>query len=306
VKASKFLQVRLYFVNEICISSAEEALLKRCSHFDLEATKENAMKACESIVQEREEQLEQCKKELLKQLKAALTQQRNIRSKAGKLSDESYFEAFIRATQVEGHGETESTTLIIELFKEAGLEITYKPLEQVTNLVEKGGLKQKTVIKAGKITGRGKQSADDHLPSAVKDLIWEHREHTHELRRLVKELVARKRSLRFFTAVRDLQRDQNESSTSVSYDCPRCGRKDLLTDEIGVLSGCGHIGCLTCIKECTTEKEACIAEYSEGCKSLSRVINIVEARTLGVDDEERDGRGKHFGRKLEQIIDLIK
>jgi hypothetical protein len=281
--------------------------LKRCSHFDLEATKENAMKACYSIVEEREGQLEQCKKELLKQLKVALSQQKNIRSKTGKLSEESYFEAFVRATQSEGHGENESTALIIDLFREAGLEISSKPLEQVTNIVEKGGLKQKTLGKPGKpITGRSKQSADDHLPSAVKDLMWEHREHTHELRKLVKELVARKRSLRFFTAVRDLQRDQNQSTTTVSYDCPGCGRKGLTTDEIGVLSGCGHLGCLTCIKECTSEKEACVAELSEGCKSLSRVINIVQAKTLGVDDEERDGRGKHFGRKLELIIDLIK
>jgi hypothetical protein len=288
--------------------SAEEALLKRCSHFDLEATKENAMKACQSIVEEREEQLEQCRKELLRQLKTALSQQKNIRSKAGKLSEESYFEAFVRSTQTEGHGENESTAMIIDIFNEAGLELTHKPLETVTNLVDKGGLKQKTLGKPGKPTNaRGKQSADDNLPSAVKDLIWGHREHTHELRRLVKELVARKRSLRFFTAVRDLQRDQNQpSSTEVSYDCPRCERKELPTEEIGVLSGCGHLGCLTCIKECTTEKEACVAEYSQGCKSLSRIINIVEAQTLGVDDEERDGRGKHFGRKLEMIIDLIK
>jgi hypothetical protein len=265
------------------------------------------MKACNSIVQEREEQLEQCKKELFKQLKVALTQQKNIRSKAGKLSEESYFEAFVRATQIEGHGENESTNLVISLFEEAGIEISAKPLETVTNLVDKGGLKQKTLGKPIKPSNnRAKQSADDHLPSAVKDLIWEHREHTHELRKLVKELVARKRSLRFFTAVRDLQRDQNQTSTTVSYDCPRCGRKDLSTEEIGVLSSCGHLGCLPCIKECTTDREACVADQSEGCKSLSRVINIVEAKTLGVDDEERDGRGKHFGRKLELIIDLIK
>jgi len=289
--------------------SAEEALLKRCSHFDLEATKENAMKACQSIVEEREEQLEQCRKELLKQLKTALSQQKHIRSQAGQLSEESYFEAFIRTTETEGHGENESTSLIIEVFNEAGLELSHhKPLEQVTNLVDKGGLKQKSLAKSGKpINARGKQSADDNLPSKVKDLIWEHREHTHELRKLVKELVARKRSLRFFTAVRDLQRDQNQTSAiKVSYDCPRCGREELSTEEIGVLSGCGHMGCLPCIKECTAEREACVAEHKEGCKSLSRVINIVEAKTLGIDDEERDGRGKHFGRKLEMIIDLIK
>ena len=90
---SNITMIRIPSVND---RSAEEALLKRCSHFDLEATKENAMKACYSIVQEREEQLEQCNKELLKQLKVAIAQQKNIRSKAGKLSEESYFEAFVQ------------------------------------------------------------------------------------------------------------------------------------------------------------------------------------------------------------------
>jgi SNF2 family DNA or RNA helicase len=32
----------------------------------------------------------------------------------------------------------------------------------------------------------------------------------------------------------------------------------------------------------------------------------VKADTLGVDDEARDGRGKHYGKKLEQVMELIK
>ncbi len=66
-------------------STAEEALLKRCSHFELETSdKENAMKACEVIVQERKRQLEDCKKELLKKLNEAAKMEKKI----GKKSDE--------------------------------------------------------------------------------------------------------------------------------------------------------------------------------------------------------------------------
>jgi len=44
--------------------TAEEALLKRCSHFEIETSnRENAMKACEVIVKERTAQLENCKTE---------------------------------------------------------------------------------------------------------------------------------------------------------------------------------------------------------------------------------------------------
>ncbi|ESK85170.1 dna repair protein rad8 [Moniliophthora roreri MCA 2997] len=35
-------------------------------------------------------------------------------------------------------------------------------------------------------------------------------------------------------------------------------------------------------------------------------MNIVKAETLGVDDVERDGKGKHFGMKLEKVMHLIK
>ncbi len=42
------------------------------------------------------------------------------------------------------------------------------------------------------------------------------------------------------------------------------------------------------------------------CKSAARVLNVVDADTLGEDDVERDGRGKHFGMKLEKVVELIK
>jgi hypothetical protein len=250
-------------------------------------TEENAMKACAAIVHERETQLSKCKEDLLKHFKKALQQQSTLKAKAGRHLDESHFEAFLRGTVNEGLGEEEATAMVLDLFVEAGGKVPEK--EEVAKV-------------------KAKQTAADDLPSSVKDLVWEHREHTHEVRRIVKELVARKRSLRFFTAVRDLQRDQNDEmeDSRKSYCCPGCGKTDLSTDEIGVLSSCGHMGCLTCIRAYSADREACVADKSAGCRQLTRFISIVEAKTLGVDDIERDGKGKHFGRKLEQIIDLIK
>ena len=45
--------------------SAEEALLKRCSHYDLAGNADSAEKACEEVVKTREGQLELCEAELL-------------------------------------------------------------------------------------------------------------------------------------------------------------------------------------------------------------------------------------------------
>jgi len=64
------------------------------------------------------------------------------------------------------------------------------------------------------------------------------------------------------------------------------------------------MGCLLCVKSCA-EKEECVYAVSGACKSAARVLNVVKADTLGVDDEARDGKGRHFGMKLEKVVQLI-
>ncbi|KAI0831805.1 hypothetical protein BC628DRAFT_1311075 [Trametes gibbosa] len=261
--------------------TAEEALLKRCSHFELEhADQENAIKACEVIVKERTKQLDDCKAELLKKLNDAVKMEKKI----GKVPDESLFREYVRVTRTEGVGDKEATEAAQALLDKANITGPLKPL---TN----------------KLSGKGGGKKDDFdLPKATKDLIWEHREQTHEIRRLTKELVGRVRSLRYFTVVRDLQR-QAESPPVVH--CPSCDRDEVPLDEVAVLSSCGHMGCYKCVVACA-DKEECVYAASGACRAAARALNIVKADTLGVDDEARDGRGKHYGLKLEKIMDLIK
>ncbi|CCM02538.1 uncharacterized protein FIBRA_04640 [Fibroporia radiculosa] len=259
--------------------TAEEALLKRCSHFELDTSnRENAMKACEVIVDERKKQLENCKVELLKRLGEAVAMEKKI----GKVQEESLFREFVRVTRSEGVGDEDAT-------------------EEVQALLDKANVPASKTGTSQSDRGKGK-SKDENLPSKTKDLIWDHREQTHEIRRLTKELVGRVRSLRYFTAVRDLQR-QVDVPPVVS--CPVCERDEVPISEIAVLSSCGHMGCLKCVMECA-EKEECVYAASGKCKAAARVLNVVKGDTLGVDDEARDGRGKHYGLKLEQVINLIK
>ncbi|KZT67381.1 hypothetical protein DAEQUDRAFT_812927 [Daedalea quercina L-15889] len=263
-------------------STAEEALLKRCSHFELDSSdRENAMKACEVIVQERKKQLDNCKAELLKKLGEALKMEQKI----GKVEVESLFREYVRVTRNEGVGDKDATEQAQALLDEARIPA---PPKTATN-------KQ--------VDGKNKGGRkDENLSNKTKEQIWEHREQTHEIRRLTKELVGRVRSLRYFTAVRDLQRQQ-EVPPVVS--CPTCGRDEVPIEEVAVLSSCGHMGCLKCVMECA-EKEECVYAASGACRAAARVLNVVKGDTLGIDDEARDGRGKHYGLKLEQVIHLIK
>ncbi|KAJ7446763.1 hypothetical protein FB451DRAFT_1291430 [Mycena latifolia] len=250
--------------------SAEEALLKRCSHFDLDTSNENAMKACDVIVRERQHQLDDCKAELLKAVKAGVKREISL----GNVPDESIFHVWVRTSQDTGVDDSDASTMIREILKEADVESIQKK--------------------------KSRKSVD--LTTKVKDAIWEHREATHEIRRLCKELVGRVRSLRFFTAVRDLQK-QREVPLDVS--CVGCGRESVPIGEVSVLSSCGHMGCTECVRDCA-DKEECVYRASGACISAARVLNIVKAETLGIDDEARDGRGKHYGKKLEEVMALIK
>ncbi|KIP07147.1 hypothetical protein PHLGIDRAFT_431623 [Phlebiopsis gigantea 11061_1 CR5-6] len=294
-------------------NSAEEALLKRCSHFDLETKKENAMKACEVIVEERKKQLENCKAELLTRLKLGVKQEEKI----GRQADESLFQEYARVTRTEGVGDEEATDIIEKLLTEAGVR------KSSSNVPSKLDAKGRLAAK-----GKGKGKADDGLTEKQREAIWEHREHTHEIRRITKELTGRVRSLRYFKVVRDLQK-QSDKPTSVQCNSSRCQGRVVPIDEVAVLSSCGHTGCLECVTE-HAEREECIYAHAgeehpgdedmsdddskrktassskSACKAAARVLNVVLGNTLGVDDVARDKNAKHYGMKLEKVIHLIK
>ncbi|KAJ3514723.1 hypothetical protein NLJ89_g2214 [Agrocybe chaxingu] len=250
--------------------SAEEALLKRCSHFDLETSEDNAMKACDVIVRERQKQLDACKAQLLKAIKEGVKREKAL----GNVGQESMFIEYVRVSRTEGVDDQESTDMVIALLDEAGA----------------GMPKAKT------------KAQDVHLSEKTKAAVWDHREKTHEIRRITKELVGRVRSLRYFSVVRDLQK---QTATPLQVSCPGCKREKIPINEVAVLSSCGHTGCLNCVRTCA-EKEECVYAVLGQCKSAARVLNVVKGDTLGVDDEARKGKDRHFGMKLEKVVDLIK
>ena len=49
------------------------------------------------------------------------------------------------------------------------------------------------------------------------------------------------------------------------------------------------MGCLECVTRCA-EAEECVYSASGECGAAARVLNVVKADTLGVDDVERDGK----------------
>ena len=231
------------------------------------------MKACEVIVKERKDQLENCQNDLLKKLKDALEKEKEIGKRQEDEPKESMFREYVRVCRTEGVGDEDGTKLVAELLTSAG-------------------------VGEHRTSNSGRKMKDGER----KETIWAHREQTHVIRRLTKELVGRVRSLRYFTIVRDLQKQRSEPP---AVSCPECGRERVPLEEIAVLSSCGHAGCYNDVKA-AAENETCVYARSGQCKAAARVLNIVKGDTLGVDDYERDGKGKHFGMKLEKVIHLVK
>lgn len=248
-------------------------MLKRCSHFELELKGENALKACELIVEERTKQLDSCITELTREFAKAIADEKKILP----VDPHSHFREWCRMTHSDkGVGDLEAKLVLHRIQNDAGY-----------------------VFRAD---DKKKSSPDlDAEDKKKKEARWAHREHSHLLKKLEKELVARHRSLRYFTVVRDLQQ---ESKHTRAISCPGCDKTDLPISDLAILSLCGHMGCHSCVIA-KAQDEECVCRQRDGCSAPARTLNVVKADTLGTD-EERDIKVKHFGKKLEKVVTLIK
>jgi hypothetical protein len=193
-----------------------------------------------------------------------------------------------------------------------------------------GAKKKGEVAEAGSVAPR---SAPATTPggnkkdkkSSVNDKMWELREHTHDLRKLVKELMGRVRSLRFFQSVRDLQQldpdadvpcqacyareigDAAASSLAAAAAAAASGktkgkgkRAASTIDSIpthpksasGLLSTCGHQGCLKCLKANADLQECGVPN----CDCPARFTSVVPAASLGTERICRDVDGSGSSR----------
>jgi len=256
--------------------SAEEALLKRCSHYDLAGSTTSAEAACESIIGVRQEQLDECKKELRESIEQAKIMREGIVKKDAsyQTDTEEPFMRWIRSLELsgeEGCGDEEAAAILRNLLAEAGVE--------------------KIAQKAKQNAAANNQKKDSEGLLAQK---WELREHVHGLRRLQKELVGRVRSLRYFVGVRDLQQ------RAVDVSCPACKIPITSKENIALLSCCGHMGCQRCLVE-FADKQEC---PTSGCNAPARLSSVVKANSLGTD-QEYEAAGK-FGTKLSKVVEKIK
>ena len=311
-------------------ADAEEALLKRCSHFDLTGESENAMGACDKIIEVRQQQFDDCIADVRSNLEAAFTHRKNI-VKADKdwegekettgleVADmlERFVERVANGKGVIGFTDAEinaKLASILELAEQDSLENPDRLHQQFLlcqfddkDLVlddEKLGVSL-AVRKAAKnkLEKSGGYDADYWLYRMKYAL----REHSHQVNAICKELAGRMRSLRYFRWVRDLN-DDKKTVVCDSFANPRgketscgCENGKVVGTEAGVLSCCGHVGCLDCLKKFAAREE-CVCG---SCTVAVSSNDLVAAKGLcgGENGELKDG-GK-WGAKLTSLVGKV-
>ena len=124
------------------------------------------------------------------------------------------------------------------------------------------------------------------------------RNHMHVVRSFAKELCGRIRSLRYIQYIRQFQR--KGTGDEKGFECKMCQKERLEVNEVGVLSCCGHAGCLGCLRKKAGEGHCIVSD----CSARVSAAHIVSADKLGLDRE--DASGGRFGRKLTAVVGKVK
>ncbi|KAH9459035.1 hypothetical protein Pst134EA_019185 [Puccinia striiformis f. sp. tritici] len=291
--------------------SAEEALLKRCSHFtsDLDSQSAahraaNAGAACTIILKERTSQLEECLAELRVRLKQAAILYSHTKSEGLYERDERTppFEEYVKDS-FGNIGDEEANERLQPILTEEGcrvkdnkvvapkISLNDPDVEEVLNHLDPklAATKAKAKKKAGEdvdLKDIKKQSKDEMLAARK----WAARELIHLLRKLNRELVNRLRSKCYFTIVRDVQ--QGLIPVTIDHE----GQ----SEPLAILSTCGHSGPLSLVNKCARDQE-CWQKNAQGCGAPARDSSVIRADSLGHD--ETSGQ---FCIKLERMCHLIK
>ena len=138
--------------------------------------------------------------------------------------------------------------------------------------------------------------------ASLDDKLWELREHTHGLRKLQKELVGASGLCASSSLFGDLQ----QAKLDDSIKCGACGKK-FAKSKSGVLSTCGHIGCLSCLKAHAENQECGVAD----CTCATRDTSVATAVSLGTEGatskaQKTDGGVGVHGSKIIDVVSHIK
>ncbi|KAK6359728.1 hypothetical protein TWF696_000868 [Orbilia brochopaga] len=293
-------------------SSAEEALLKSCCHFSLNIENlrddASAYTACDAIIEERTTQLRNNQEELVNYLQDGLLIAKRLRREVILNSDLPFLK-YLEDKRKHSLDDQEATDLFRDLLQNA-------------KAWAEAHVKTKTVpsilasIKPVKVKAEDDEDedADDEnarnksnkLPSGLTDIdsVAVLKTIQHQVSRLLKELVGRCRSLRFFKLVRQAQHVSGKAKMHAPIwqdgTCI-CGKQQLTVDQVMVSSSCGHSACTDCMAKAAGLRNECPRKL-EGCQSRVLDASLIRVSSLGADNDTLTTHGA----KLDALVELLR
>jgi SNF2 family DNA or RNA helicase len=308
--------------------SAEEALLKCCSHFNMSAESSTALKTIGDIIDFRKEQQDDLKESMVDSLAAAYRQRQRIideqpdwatvsKAETGEVLDalKDYEKSVERRDSVPHGADDEGHDLIDKMLNMAQLAFEDNPdeIDQMFEDVngddesEDAGAsdlsdeedsprkRKRASSKKSNSSAKKKKKKTAKTAEQIRAMKVALRDHLHLVRSSSQELCGRIRSLRYIEEIRRFQKNDTD------FRCSKCAKKGLKVDEVGVLSKCGHVGCLECLKTQAAEGK-CINENS--CSAIINSAHVVSSADFGLEHE--DFSGGEYGKKLTAVVEKVK
>jgi SNF2 family DNA or RNA helicase len=285
--------------------SAEEALLKCCSHFNMSSESSTALKTISDIIEFRKEQQTDLKKSMIKSLKSAYLQRQRIineqpdwatvsRAETGEVVDalRDYEKLVERRNSVPHGADDEVHDLIEKMLKIAQRAFENNPDQTDQVFAKVNGGDDESTEDSGT---SDRSDSEDRTPEEIRKMKVALRDHLHLVRSSSQELCGRIRSLRYISWIRRFQKNE------MDFQCSKCAKQVLNVDEVGVLSKCGHVGCLECLKTEAADGK-CIKAPS--CSALVSCAHVVSSSDFGLEHE--DSSGGQYGRKLTVVVEKVK
>ncbi|EWC46566.1 hypothetical protein DRE_04289 [Drechslerella stenobrocha 248] len=281
-------------------SSAEEALIKTCSHFSINigglSDGATAFNACDAIVEGRLKQLGDNQRELTTYLRDGLLISRRA-SRDVALNCESAFVRYVEEKRKHRLDDEEATKIFRELLEAAkGWANAHAQMPTVPTILAS--------LKPARVRGGDEddEDADDASGGPTMDSAALLKTIQWQVSRLLKELVGRCRSLRFFQVVREAQGIPGGQTAHIWRDgtCI-CGKRGLDRSQIMVSSSCGHSACAECMVTAAGLRSEC-PRKAEGCQSRVPDASLIKVTSLGTD---ADAITTH-GAKLDALVGLLK
>lgn len=304
--------------------SGEEALLKYCCHFDFDddesSDAKGALQTVDGLIKLRESQQQALKEEMAQALAAAHRQRARIvadqpdwsgcrRTEKGEVHDALFhYLDDVQQRRSVTHGADEDVhelILAVATLAEKKFNLDHdagdrwfhhdegdQGEESSSSDSDSQPTSRKRKRKGKTARRQPKRRSEEELYQMKLAL----RNHMHTVRSMGKELCGRVRSLRYIQWIRRFQQLNDD------FECNQCKASGLSADKVGVLSSCGHVGCLLCLRK-HAEEGKCIE--SPSCSARVSLPHVVSSKDLGLDRDD-DNTGGKYGRKLTTIVDKVK